>query len=398
MRTELRHIGGNCFDLLLVAEQDDALFDFSEPLTFEGIEGIVHDKKGDVDVIIEGWTLTGPGDPCLTGDPSASLGQVVRGAVVVEVSVTHEGDQDTNDIRNLKARFNVNTVERGPIEVEALALDASRVEDVVKRMGLTPISIEEIPTETPDTAPIETTSLFWDCECDDDFIHSIHTWQCRRCYATQDEQPDSRLDEVAARLLDGALKPWDIVAFGASVEAERIGLAVLTAEATYPVISMVDDRVACAGAWKMPKTVSEYLYWIDDEVAIQFEQAADHPEEDRMPYARFLNALAGTLRALGFTPKRPANLISAGDDDRECFDFQLSLPITVSVQARDAAHLKQIHADPSTGSGQALLAALSNIRTAINDGVIDAIDSELGEHLSDSALGDLQIVGRPVVV
>ena len=47
-----------------------------------------------------------------------------------------------------------------------------------------------------------TTPNFWDCECDEDYIHirSPEDVCCTRCHATFDEQPDSRTNEVAALL------------------------------------------------------------------------------------------------------------------------------------------------------------------------------------------------------
>ena len=40
------------------------------------------------------------------------------------------------------------------------------------------------------------TSLFWDCECDQNFMRPASEASCSRCRARRDEQPDSRLDEV----------------------------------------------------------------------------------------------------------------------------------------------------------------------------------------------------------
>ena len=37
---------------------------------------------------------------------------------------------------------------------------------------------------------------FWDCECDKNFIHSKNQDTCPECGAVQEEQPDSRVDEV----------------------------------------------------------------------------------------------------------------------------------------------------------------------------------------------------------
>ena len=46
--------------------------------------------------------------------------------------------------------------------------------------------------------PIETTPLYWDCECEHGFIHSHKQVKCDICGARRDEQPDSRINEVIA--------------------------------------------------------------------------------------------------------------------------------------------------------------------------------------------------------
>ena len=43
-----------------------------------------------------------------------------------------------------------------------------------------------------------TTPEYWDCECTDNYIHDKSTTSvCPYCEAEQENQPDSRLDEVA---------------------------------------------------------------------------------------------------------------------------------------------------------------------------------------------------------
>jgi len=41
-----------------------------------------------------------------------------------------------------------------------------------------------------------TTENYWDCECEQDYIHAKNEQLCSRCYAIPDDQPDSRIDEV----------------------------------------------------------------------------------------------------------------------------------------------------------------------------------------------------------
>ena len=44
---------------------------------------------------------------------------------------------------------------------------------------------------------ILTTPLFWDCNCETNYIHSSTEYHCALCGAiNNDEQPDSRIDEV----------------------------------------------------------------------------------------------------------------------------------------------------------------------------------------------------------
>jgi hypothetical protein len=42
----------------------------------------------------------------------------------------------------------------------------------------------------------ETTPLFWDCECEKDYIHTQSEPTCERCGSKKEEQPDSRINEV----------------------------------------------------------------------------------------------------------------------------------------------------------------------------------------------------------
>jgi len=43
---------------------------------------------------------------------------------------------------------------------------------------------------------IQTTPLYWDCECETNFIHPKNEKRCKKCKAHQNDQPDSRLNDV----------------------------------------------------------------------------------------------------------------------------------------------------------------------------------------------------------
>ncbi len=47
-----------------------------------------------------------------------------------------------------------------------------------------------------DIVEIETTPEYWDCECQDNYVHPKTKKKCLRCGFTSDEMPDSRLIEV----------------------------------------------------------------------------------------------------------------------------------------------------------------------------------------------------------
>jgi hypothetical protein len=46
-----------------------------------------------------------------------------------------------------------------------------------------------------------TTPLFWDCECEEDFIHPRHKIKCDKCGKERWDQPDSRYIEVIAAIV-----------------------------------------------------------------------------------------------------------------------------------------------------------------------------------------------------
>ena len=41
-----------------------------------------------------------------------------------------------------------------------------------------------------------TTALFWDCECEHNYIHPLHRRECYACSVQRDDAPDARLIEV----------------------------------------------------------------------------------------------------------------------------------------------------------------------------------------------------------
>ncbi len=55
-----------------------------------------------------------------------------------------------------------------------------------------------------------TTYLFWDCACEENFIHPNYESFCPRCHAVIEDQPESMLKEVLAEMAAGKLKLYAI--------------------------------------------------------------------------------------------------------------------------------------------------------------------------------------------
>ena len=61
-------------------------------------------------------------------------------------------------------------------------------------LNLKPALIEQHNTGRPDA--FYTTPLFWDCECEENYIRSLTEENCFACGATREEAPDARVNEV----------------------------------------------------------------------------------------------------------------------------------------------------------------------------------------------------------
>lgn len=56
---------------------------------------------------------------------------------------------------------------------------------------------KEFPYDLDNNGEFYTVSGFWDCECRNNYIHSVgDETNCSRCGAVHDKQPDSRLNEI----------------------------------------------------------------------------------------------------------------------------------------------------------------------------------------------------------
>jgi len=75
------------------------------------------------------------------------------------------------------------------------------------------------------------------------------------------------------------------------------------AEEAFDARSMAEERAA-NGGWPKPVTVSDYLFWLEDEATIQEDALNRNPRSDEMDeaYVQALRGVANELREMGFTP------------------------------------------------------------------------------------------------
>lgn len=50
--------------------------------------------------------------------------------------------------------------------------------------------------KTEKVGNIETSPDFWDCECENNYIHPKEQPKCEICGAIREDQPDSRINEI----------------------------------------------------------------------------------------------------------------------------------------------------------------------------------------------------------
>ena len=70
----------------------------------------------------------------------------------------------------------------------------------------------------------------------------------------------------------------------------------------------VADERAAIGAWPAPQTISDYLFWIEDETQVQTDRIRSIAIEERKSQEAYARALAGVaieLRGWGFEPSLP---------------------------------------------------------------------------------------------
>ena len=85
---------------------------------------------------------------------------------------------------------------------EGLAAAKERLAEHRRKFPILPIdgeAVEAALSYDGDANPyFITTHLYWDCECEDDYIRASGSGPCPRCGCEQDEMPDSRINEMLA--------------------------------------------------------------------------------------------------------------------------------------------------------------------------------------------------------
>ena len=83
---------------------------------------------------------------------------------------------------------------------EALAEQRRAVDEIYEKYDLHVGGNDEAISMAldPDNEAFATTTLYWDCECERDYIRSAEMDVCLKCGHYAEDQPDSRINEVIA--------------------------------------------------------------------------------------------------------------------------------------------------------------------------------------------------------
>jgi hypothetical protein len=87
---------------------------------------------------------------------------------------------------------------------------------------MTTILIETHPTPA---GGFQTTPPFWECNCEDAYIHPVSQANCPACNTTRDDAPDARVHEVQRHADEWGLDHLTIVQFLRELTAEPIPCA-----------------------------------------------------------------------------------------------------------------------------------------------------------------------------
>lgn len=110
----------------------------------------------------------------------------------------------------IRERMNYNTISTDTLQW-LLKLTAQQIKttprNISRQARITNIAVkQELKFREDilvDELKIVTTPDFWDCECEENFIHPVYEESCPKCGHSREEQPDSRVNEVSAMLGDG---------------------------------------------------------------------------------------------------------------------------------------------------------------------------------------------------
>jgi len=69
----------------------------------------------------------------------------------------------------------------------------------IRRLVVNPVVAEAVK-KAEDNQGCMTTPAFWDCACQENYIHPRNESWCSRCGAKQEDRPDARLNEVKEML------------------------------------------------------------------------------------------------------------------------------------------------------------------------------------------------------
>lgn len=98
--------------------------------------------------------------------------------------------------------------------LETIAREAGQIRKLFQKMVGEKPAEKHILTEEPGyletVGDIILDNRFWDCECEENYIHPKSEEECKVCGAYSEGQPDSRMNEVIDAIFDGHIHITDI--------------------------------------------------------------------------------------------------------------------------------------------------------------------------------------------
>ena len=134
-----------------------------------------------------------------------------------------------------------------------------------------------------------TTSLFWDCECETDYIKPFDFYECQDCGQIYEDAPDSRVNEINGH---GILIDWYSTASSGDTGIPLTGLALAGA---------VRSTLSVRNLWEKTDMTTKGSRWTREELVVSLELFTRFPKgvNSKNPEViRYADAVGRTANAM----------------------------------------------------------------------------------------------------